>query len=228
MTDEPDLAVRCPLCQKSDKELRERLYRVPICRRCSNEFTKLRVVAGFIDWFVLLPALFLGVSLAWLVCVGIVESTTDIVVIDTDSPWEEPKAYYVEPVLRASGWLIPVLSYLLFCAKDGFSGYSPGKIWLELRVVDQKTGAPIGFVQSIKRNFAPAAFCLLAAFALVQLRYGPRVGDEIGKTKVIWRRYLDRQPFLRLTKEWVGEPTTQPESAPRPVEDHNPYRAPQG
>lgn len=226
MTDEPDLDVRCPLCGKSDKKLVESLYRVPICRRCSNEFTMLRCAAGIIDWVVLPPVLFLGVALAWLVPIGIVESTTDVVVIDTDSGSEEPKPTAVEHVLRASAWLIPVLSYLLFCAKDGFSGYSPGKIWLELRVIDEETGKPIGFVQSIKRNAALAAMCFLTAIAAVQIRYGPRVGDEAGKTKVIWRRYAGRRPFLCLTKARVGEPTTQLVAHALPVNDSNPYRAP--
>lgn len=228
MTTEPNLVVCCPVCGQPKQKLAEKLYRVPICRQCSNEFTMLRCAAAVIDWVVLPPVLFFGVALAWLVPIGIAESTTDIVVIDTDSGSDEPKPTAVEIVLRASAWLIPILSYLLFCAKDGFSGYSPGKVWLELRVIDEETGKPIGFVQSIKRNVAPAAMCFLTAIAAVQLRYGPRVGDEIGKTKVIWRRYAGRRPFLCLIKARDGESITPPESAILPVEDNNPYRAPQG
>ena len=224
MTTEPNLVVCCPVCGQPKQKLAEKLYRVPICRQCSNEFTMLRCAAAVIDWVVLPPVLLLGVASAWLLLIAIVESTTNIVVIHTRSEAPEPTA--VELALGASAWLIPVLTYLLFCAKDGCAGYSPGKIWLELRVVDQETGAPIGFVQSIKRNIAPAAMCFLTAIAAVQIRYGPRVGDEVGKTKVIWRRYAGRRPFLSFTKVWVGEPTTQLVAHALPVNDSNPYRAP--
>ena len=47
---------------------------------------------------------------------------------------------------------LAVLAFLVFCLKDGFSGYSFGKALMGLQVISTTSGKPIGWGTSFKRN----------------------------------------------------------------------------
>ena len=108
---------------------------------------------------------------------------------------------------RLHGILVYAILYggsMLFAFKDGFGGMSPGKWMLDIQVVDRRTLAPVGFVQSFKRNvclIAPALVVrflspLIAIYVAYQIqRDGRRLGDGWADTMVIWRRYAHRPPF---------------------------------
>lgn len=69
-------------------------------------------------------------------------------------------------------------AYLLLALKDGFSGKSPGRWLLGLRVVDAETRLPIGFRHSFVRNlplFIPYLGVLGIALSMMSgLRWGDR------------------------------------------------------
>ncbi len=88
---------------------------------------------------------------------------------------------------------------LLFAFKDGFSGYSPGKYIMGVRVVDVDAHTPGGFWQSFRRNIL---FCLpvinVCATMSVALEpwYGRRRGDDWANTMIIWCKHARKAPFL--------------------------------
>jgi len=83
----------------------------------------------------------------------------------------------------------------IFCLKDGFSGSSPGKAIVGVQVVDKTTGAPIGFGASFKRNL-PLIIPFVPLIVLFQLHKGNRIGDGWANTRVIWKKYRDKAPFM--------------------------------
>ncbi|MFB3851398.1 MAG: RDD family protein [Acidobacteriota bacterium] len=92
---------------------------------------------------------------------------------------------------------IRVLVYLLFpifCLKDGFSGFSPGKKMMGVQVVDEIIGKPVGFDPSFKRNL-PLIIPLMPLIVAFELPKGKRIGDGWARTRVIWKKYKDKAPF---------------------------------
>src|SRR5579859_184605 len=85
----------------------------------------------------------------------------------------------------------------LFIAKDGFAGHSPAKAMLGLQVIDDLSGRPCNFWDSFQRNLPPQ-IPLVHWYILYQLlQYdGRRLGDGWARTKVIWKPYRDKAPFL--------------------------------
>lgn len=217
----PIEVVYCPVCGQPKSKLRERLYGVPTCRRCIDGFTKRRSIAGVIDWIVLpivLGTVTLNVSA---LLVLLVSRNID------DEGIDFPPSVVLAIV--ATAFVLPVLSFLLFCAKDGFSGYSPGKALCGLRAINTATGQPIGLLRSIMRNLPPTITLFLVLIVALQIRKGPRWGDGWAKSKVIWQKYAERTPFLSQGKGWVAEQTdVQTFGEALPVGDNNPYRAPLG
>jgi len=213
MATEPVQVVYCPVCGQPKSKLAEKLYGVPTCRRCIDGFTKRRSIAGIIDWIVL-PIVFAeGTGLLFAVISLLAED------------WSANQL--AAGILRAFSLLVTPLAFFAFCAKDGFSGYSLGKVLCGMRAIHQETGQPVGFFRSIARNFPPTAVFLLAFVIALQIRKGPRFGDGMAKSKVIWQKYADSKPFAHQGKTWVAEQTDmQPVGEPLPVGDTNPYRAP--
>src|SRR6185369_14690748 len=76
----------------------------------------------------------------------------------------------------------------VFILKDGFSGQSPGKRLMGVQVLDERTGQPIQFAQSFKRNSVllvdqiPVVGGLIGLVVLLILAYqvakGYRLGDR--------------------------------------------------
>ena len=88
-----------------------------------------------------------------------------------------------------------VILFPFFAFKDGFQGYSFGKILMGLQVVNVTSNEPIGFLASFKRNvvFMIPILVLYVAFDLCK---GKRLGDGWANTKVIWRKYRQKTPFV--------------------------------
>jgi uncharacterized RDD family membrane protein YckC len=162
----------CPLCG-SDKKMGKRarmLYGVWICRRCSNGLLNRRHLAYVLD------------VLAWYLVftIAMVVLLTLLKLADVTPP----------PALLA----VPYLFFLLFLFKDGFGGYSPGKILTGIRVVDVETGRGAGFGASFKRNL-PLLIPFVPLIVAYQLTTGPRWGDGWASTRVVWKKHLGRGPF---------------------------------
>jgi uncharacterized RDD family membrane protein YckC len=201
------------VCGQPKSKLREQLYGVPTCRRCIDGFTKRRSIAGVIDWIVLPIVLLSGTGFAMGVLSVIVEDmgANRLVVL----------------AFEMFSLLVPSAMFLLFCAKDGFSGYSPGKALCGLRAINANTGQPIGLLRSMMRNVPPGVTIFLTFIVALQIRKGPRLGDGWSKSKVIWQKYADRKPFLSRGKGWVAEQTDLQSTGVLQAEDGNPFRAPQ-
>lgn len=74
---------------------------------------------------------------------------------------------------------------VLFLMKDGIYGYSPGKWFLGLRVVDDRTEQPIGPWRSVVRNLLMILPVLGELIVFVQMSFGRRWFDGLAHCKVI-------------------------------------------
>lgn len=87
-----------------------------------------------------------------------------------------------------------LLGYVALPIKDGFFGYSPGKLLLGVRVYSTESGTPAGPILSFVRNmvlYIPFALVVAA----VQLMKGPRIGDGIANTRVVWMKHSSSPVF---------------------------------
>jgi hypothetical protein len=76
---------------------------------------------------------------------------------------------------------------------------TPGKRLMDVQVLDQRTGLPIQFAQSFKRNSIlllgqiPVVGGLVALVVILiiatQVAKGYRLGDRFAQTRVIWKKY---------------------------------------
>src|SRR5205807_9716007 len=90
-----------------------------------------------------------------------------------------------------------LVAYVLMMLRDGFNGMSPGKRILGLQVINTVSGVPAKFGDSFKRNLILAVPVLPLVVAIqIFTANGVRLGDEWAHTKVIWKQYADRAPFL--------------------------------
>ncbi len=166
----------CPLCCRQVRKpwKMKPLYGTPVCVRCRNGFANRRQAAYIVDWFVVqIVPLILLTSL-----------------IREDIPLT-PLSAVGGPPYDPFNWLVTVLSwvlFLLFLAKDGFGGHSPGKALCGVQVVNARTLEPIDFWLSFKRNLV-----LLVPFAWIVVAFtmigGKRWGDGWAGTRVIWKKY---------------------------------------
>jgi uncharacterized RDD family membrane protein YckC len=143
------------------------LYGHLVCRKCYHAFANRRQLAFVVD--VILYYFCLTVVLGFL---GLLAGLS------------------VDAIKGLSILLSPI-----FCFKDGFSGSSPGKVIVGVRVVDKTTGEPIGFGASFKRNL-PLMIPFMPLIVFFQLYKGNRIGDGWSNTRVIWKKYRDKAPFM--------------------------------
>lgn len=164
---------RCACCGAVPITKPKPLYGLMVCSKCYYAFANRRQFAFVIDIVLIWIARF-AVGMAVYVIVG-----TDL--------QPDPE--------RLVGLLLSLVFVALLLLKDGFAGYSPGKFLCGVRAIDARSGKPIGPLQSMGRNLL-----LLIPFAVFvaayQLLRGPRMGDGIARTKVIWRKYPDAPVFL--------------------------------
>jgi uncharacterized RDD family membrane protein YckC len=146
------------------------LYGRIVCRRCWAAFHRRRQVAWAIDALLLV---LIAIALAELAHVP--AEPDHVFPTRSDWPW------------------YAILSALL-AMKDGFGGRSVGKALCDLQVVDRSSDAPAWLHQSILRNF----FLCMPLCVVIEgmlMAGGPRIGDAIARTRVIWRRHRDNQVF---------------------------------
>jgi uncharacterized RDD family membrane protein YckC len=159
----------CPLCGDSRRMARpKKLYGHPVCRRCWTGFANRRQLAWIIDVFLARTlAIFLGVFLV------------------TRFDQEESLT-----------WVLLAIFFALIAVKDGlFGGRSPGKAITGVKVIDAETGEAIGVNSSIRRNFL-LLIPFMPVVVVFQMMGGPRIGDGLAGTRVIWKRYANNQVFL--------------------------------
>lgn len=183
---EPDTSA-CPICRRSVKTSRmQKLYEMPVCRKCRNAFANRRqaayVLDGFCFWIVSL--IFAGVLLqiAYFASPQLMEG------FDRAVDDEDPAAVACFFVYN---W---ILMPMAFCLKDGFRGQSPGKWLCGVRVVDQETFEPISFGSSFKRNL-PLLIPVIPLIVALQLIKGFRTGDKWARTRVLQKKYAHQPPF---------------------------------
>ncbi len=182
----PTLELACPLCkrvQRSERKFRK-LYGMRICKRCCNAFINRRQVAYVIDWVAFT-----------IISVAVFAFVDDF--LDDWFYWGVRPATRLQTLLGIASplgfiqaWVFP----MLFFFKDGFSGMSPGKLLMNVQVVDEVSMEPISFGKSFKRNLVLMIplVPLLVAFTMSK---GHRWGDRWAGTRVIHRKYLHRAPF---------------------------------
>lgn len=180
----------CPLCGRTDRHYAVRgkmLYDQKVCRKCYGSFLNRRQVAFVIDIFIMY---FLSLASGFVggFIIGFLMATSQGEV-------SEAQLAGIGLLFNFVGFAIYALWFLF---KDGFNGASPGKAMMGIRVVDERTGEPIGFAGSAKRNWiivllgiVPFAWLIIGAM----MGKGYRIGDQWAKTKVIWKEYKSSRVF---------------------------------
>jgi uncharacterized RDD family membrane protein YckC len=163
------------------------LYSHMVCEKCHQDFALRRVLAHFLDLMILQVAGFI-LGIAIFMAAVLIGAAAGAASGNDDFGAR----------LAVLIWVLMLLVFLFFViAKDGFSGYSPVKYFLGLRVIDAYTGRPAGFLDSFKRNL-PVNIPFMPIYVFYQLltRDGTRLGDGWAGTKVIWKKYADKELFL--------------------------------
>ena len=203
----------CPLCDNQKRMRRPKLlYHHPVCKKCYYRFANRRQFAFVIDYVLI----FIVVTIMQQAII-----TPALLAIAASN-----ELFLGLDVLTE----LAFLGLLFF--KDGLAGQSPGKAICGVRVLDRTTGRPIGFVASLKRNL-PLLIPFMPLIIAFQMCRGPRIGDGLSGSRVIWKRYADL-PMFR------GESYVEPDEAPdaamtqqikqqlaQTPDDDNPYRTPQ-
>ena len=186
----------CPICFGTDWRTRKelKLYGTRVCKKCYYSLANRRQLA-----FVLDRILVTAVAYAAIGAVGFFAPST---------------------VTALGGVALLALALacdFLFCLRDSFMGQSPGKMLTGVQTIERETLEPVGPQLSLVRHapllaiWAAAVFLSLlddtigiigSLIGLVLLLYmasqlcrGPRWGDQLAGTMVIWKKYRHRVPF---------------------------------
>ena len=173
----------CPLCQVRPAS-KKTLYGRYVCKKCLYGFVNRRQFAYIID-AIAFTILFYALIFAL-------------------SPVLANFQFAPAPELLLS-LMFGLALQILFAMRDGFNGQSLGKRLTGVQVVSSQTGKPIGFSESIKRNIyqtvniiplvGPILSLIVLVIIVIQMVKGPRLGDGLGKTRVIWKKYERSQLF---------------------------------
>ena len=170
-------APTCPLCGNDNAKKcphHAKLYGHWVCRKCYHGFANRRQFAFIID------------CVLWGLLYRLLAEAADAVLRIFHPPQD-----LIHALLNILLWLFGAT----FLLKDGLRGMSPGKAAMGVYVVEEATGERGGRAASSKRNLplaVPLAF-LIIAFQLVK---GYRWGDRWANTRVIWRKYRHKAPFV--------------------------------
>ena len=176
-------AGKCPIC--NDRPATHKtLYGHAVCKKCLYAFANRRQFAYLIDTILFSVV---GGGLAVLITAFVASSSMSGALI-------EVVTIAFALVLQAA-----------FAIKDGFNGQSPGKRATGVQVVDERSGEPISFRQSFKRNaifligvlpwVGPLASLAILIIIIVQMTKGHRLGDRFAGTRVIWKKHADSPVF---------------------------------
>jgi uncharacterized RDD family membrane protein YckC len=173
----------CPLCRKRPATAKA-IYGHPVCKKCFYAFANRRQLGYLVD-AVLITIINLGIVYG-------LQSTLGRARID-------------EAFRALTVFVVSAAITCLFLLKDGFNGGSIGKKLADIQVLDERTGQPIGFGQSFKRNsvllfgLIPYAGALLSLAIIItiaiQVAKGYRIGDRFAQTRAIWKRYAQLPIF---------------------------------
>jgi uncharacterized RDD family membrane protein YckC len=168
----------CPLCGLDQHMTKSKpLYNTHVCKKCYYKFANRRQLAYVIDNLVFRLAL---VPLA-------------VLVAYTGTPSGQPISTNAQLAID----MLPYLVFPLFAMKDGFAGYSLGKLICGVRLINIGTGVPGGFGMSFLRNL-PIFVPIVPLIIAYQLQKGRRWGDGWSSSKVIWVKYKDHPIFAPL------------------------------
>jgi len=120
---------------------------------------------------------------------------------------------------NAPKWVIALLILLLFLLMSGYfaffewiwSGQTPGKRWLKLRVI-REDGRPITFFEAAVRNLLrdfdimPAPFYSVGLISVFVSDKDQRVGDMVAGTVVVREREAEAPAFAQLFASPVSDP----------------------
>jgi uncharacterized RDD family membrane protein YckC len=204
------MADKCPLCSDESvlRRSRKRLYGHEVCTKCVNRFANRRQLAWILDVVLFRIAAFAaGIGLGLF-----------LVAVHMD----------IEATLDTIYWPLLIGELAVFICKDGFNGYSPGKVICGVQVLDIETGVPVGFGVSFKRNL-PTLIPFMPLVIAYQVIKGRRTGDKWARTKVIWNRYAGNPVFAVGPQAEQSPQAFAPAAQIEPVEEtNNPYQAPRG
>ncbi|HPF37562.1 MAG TPA: RDD family protein [Phycisphaerae bacterium] len=158
----------CPICdEKLTADWAGQLYGIRVCESCRRAFARRRYWAFIFDVLVLFVIIEALQFVVWLV----------------DKPSLDRVFKFAAAILE-----------LAFLLRDGFNGQSPGKQLFDLQATRVATGAPAGLSAGLLRNL-PILLPPITLYIFAELKFGPRIGDGLAKTKVIWKHYRDKAPF---------------------------------
>lgn len=164
----------CGCCGETPPRKPKKLYGHTVCKKCYYRFASRRQGAYLID-LVCLYALAFAVGIPF----GIIMAMMGM----------------AGQELELAGNVFGLAMFVLFLGKDCIRGQSPGKMACGVRVIDARTGAPIGVGASFKRNLPLLIPIVGQLIILIQMNKGPRLGDGWAHAKVIWNKYADKPLF---------------------------------
>jgi len=180
-----------------------------VCKKCCAKFANRRQIAFVLDG-----------ALVWVLVVASGFVLGVLIAIGPPSSSRRPRARR-----WIIWWFFFAITLAMLLAKDGFAGASPGKWLMGVQAVRRDMLAPIGFGASIGRNL-PLLLPFAPLVVALQMMKGPRLGDDIAKTKVIWRKYADSPVFTGRPLAAVDEFAPLAGQLPPVHDTANPYQPP--
>jgi uncharacterized RDD family membrane protein YckC len=129
----------------------------------------------------------------------------------------------------APKWVYAVMIILLFLIFAGYfaffewlwSGQTPGKRWMKLRVI-REDGRPIGFFEAMVRNLLrnfdimPSPFYSIGLISVFATDRDQRVGDLVAGTVVVREREAEAPEFAEVFASPVSDPALRRSWKPVP------------
>ena len=120
---------------------------------------------------------------------------------------------------NAPKWVIALLIVVVFLLMSGYfaffewlwSGQTPGKRWMKLRVI-REDGRPISFFEAIVRNLLrefdimPFPFYSIGLISVFSTNRDQRVGDLVAGTVVVREREAEAPAFAEVFASSVSDP----------------------
>jgi uncharacterized RDD family membrane protein YckC len=124
-----------------------------------------------------------------------------------------------QAISGAPKWVLAVMILMLFLIFAGYfaffewawSGQTPGKRWLKLRVI-REDGRPITFWEAAVRNLLrtvdmmPAPFYSIGLISVFSTTRDQRIGDMVGGTVVVREREAEAPEFSQVFATPVSDP----------------------
>ena len=128
-------------------------------------------------------------------------------------------SFVEQTMANAPKWVYAVMIIVLYLVFSGYfaffewiwSGQTPGKRWLKLRVI-REDGRPVTFWEACVRNLLrsfdmqPAPFYSLGLIAVFATRRDQRVGDMVAGTVVVREREAEAPAFAQVFAAPVSDP----------------------